>query len=252
MLVLVASAWAGQGVPAPESDEGTLTAGEFRNNAYTTEKGTVCLHAFLRSQFGITDDLDIKVPLLGWIEGPRGSVELALVQEPGFAFSLEPEFAFGWGLKNRLAGGNARMTIGAGPDRIDLSVGGFYHRSYLADVDPDTEGDQTEIDVNARIPVNLGFDLVTSPRTTFRLVVNTDALAIAHGALNDDSNTFSSLSTAGVNWNHAYGDEFRLSLGVAVVAAGALGGAARDLPNGTQLPPIGVLPLPTFELWWKL
>lgn len=227
---------------AMAADEVALTAGELRDNAFTVEKGEVTFHPLLRSHIGLTDRVDLKLPFLGEILGPRGSIELGLVRSDHFAFSVEPEVAFGWRFRTRTAGGTGRITFG-GPlsHRLNVNAGAFYIRLGQA-VENSTTGDVViTYSESVLVPVNVGFDLVVADRTTLRFLAATEALAVAGGDL---------FGSAGFNWNHAFGDDFRLSLGVVVTTTGLPDSLHLIGVEPLNLPP--VLPLPTFELWWKL
>ena len=51
--------------------------GEFRHSAHTLPAGTVALHPlFYPSTVGVTDRTDLKVPILGLLDGPEVALEL--------------------------------------------------------------------------------------------------------------------------------------------------------------------------------
>lgn len=226
--------WLGVSALAEDGDVSALTAGELRNNAYTLEKGSVTLHPLLRSHIGILPGLDAKIPFLGLLLGPRGSVEIAPVQSETLAVSIEPEFALGWGFRTRLFGANVRLTKGLGAHRLNLNAGGFYSRA----LDLET-GDFLE---TAQVPFNVGFDLVPRDNTAWRFVVSGETLAIASGTAS---------VIAGVNWNHAIDDTVRIALGGALLV-GNIPEEARTISDNIQLPSVIVLPVPTIELWMRL
>jgi hypothetical protein len=226
----------------PATDGTRLDSGEFRNTADTTEKGAFIFHPLLRSSYGISDHVDVKVPILGFLlGGPRGSFEAQLVDSDAVKVSIEPEVAASWNFRNYGATGNLRLTFMLGENRFNLSAGAGYGRTYIKDTDPTTDGDQTSDVTGLGLPVNVGFDLVSSDATTIRFVANTNVYTLTAGVF---------AATVGANWNHAFGDTFRLSLGV-VLLVGVIPGYYQALEDA-GLPPIPpVLPFPTFELWWR-
>lgn len=232
--------WAGG---AAFAQDPTIASGEFRNTADTTPKGEFVLHPLLRSHYGITDDLDVKLSIPGFIVGgPQVFVEYQIVGGDGVRLSVEPSANLSWNFKSFSAGGSVRTTVPVGTHRFNLSVGGTYGQTYLRDDDPDTAGDQPVTLVGAAIPLNVGFDLVPSDATTVRFVLNTEVLGMAGGVF---------AGSLGGNWNHAFGDRFRFSVG-AVVLYGIIPGYAELLADAglPAFPPL--VPSPTFELWWRL
>lgn len=221
---------------------GQLTAGEFRNNAYTTEAGTFAIHPLMKSHLGVTDRVDVKVPFIGEILGPRGSVEFGLVQTERIAVSIEPEFAFGWAFRQRLAGATARLTLAHANGRFNVNVGGFYQRTEAPALTTTTGDPADLVSEGVSVPVNVGYDLLASERTTLRFVGTTDAGALARGVTN---------ATTGFNWNQAVSERFRVAVGAGVLFGG-LPDIVDDLDGPLNLGEFDVLPFPTVELWWSL
>lgn len=215
-----------------------IDSGEFRNTAQTTPKGVFLFHPLLKSQFGLADHLDIKVPILGTLlGGPNVSVEYQFVDSDAVGLSIEPQLYLGWTLKNYNAGGTLHSTIAVGANRLNISAGAVYAQTYIKDTDLNTAGDQSVTTKGLTLPINVGFDIVVNDATTLRFVVNT-AVPLNGG--------FGAIGA--FNWNHAFGDNFRLSLGVAVLSAGFI--TVPDQIAG-KVPTWAVLPVPTFELWWR-
>lgn len=218
-----------------------IESGEFRNTAQTTPKGAFLFHPLLMSQYGITDRLDIKAPILGsLLQGPIVAVEFQLVQTDAVALSIEPAAHVGWNPKNFGAGGMVRATMAVGTNRLNLSLGANYAQTFIRDTDLNTAGDQSLTASGVHVPINVGFDIVISDMTTLRAVINTEVPlnGAAFGAI------------GAFNWNHAFGEHFRLQLGVAIIGGGIL-----DVPaavtDQVDMPTWIVLPAPTFELWWR-
>jgi hypothetical protein len=225
---------------AGESD--VLAAGEFRNNAYTMEKGEYAIHPFLKSHFGVADNVDVKVPLLGdLLLGPRGSVEIGLVQNDAFAVSIEPDAYFGWRGRDYGAGATGRATLGLGEHRLNLSAGVGYRHAFLVDVDPNTEGDQSETVDGYVLPVNVGFDLALSDRSAVRFVGSSDLNYIGSGEAG---------GIVGTNFNYASGP-IGFSVGFAVLYNGA--GADIDIPDESPIQAnTTIIPVPTAEIWFRI
>jgi hypothetical protein len=229
--------------PAADTAGSFLHAGEFRNNAYTTQRGDVVLHPLLKTHIGLAKGLDVKFPILGQIAGPRASVELGLVQGDAFALSIEPEAGASWSGGSFHGNAVARTTIGVGEHRFNLSAGGGYTHATITTIDADGNETTSSLDF-ALIPVNLGFDLVATDRTTVRFVANTDVGAILA--------TDVKAGLVGFNWNHAAGDKFRVSAGVAAYVGE---NPITDLLDSIGIeggPDLATLPLPTLELWWTI
>lgn len=230
-------------LPAAFAQDPALASGEFRNTADTTPKGEFVIHPLLRSSYGLTDKLDFKLSPLGFLAGgPQLFVEYQLVGGDGPHLSIEPSASASWNFRSFSAGGMVRSTFPVGPHRFNLSAGGTYGQTYVRDADLNTDGDQPQTTVGASVPLNVGFDLVPSDATTVRFVLNTEVLAMTSGVF---------AGSLGINWNHAFGDRFRLSLG-GVLLYGVVPGFYQALADAglPAVPPI--LPFPTFELWWRL
>lgn len=225
---------------AGESD--VLAAGEFRNNAYTMEKGESAIHPFLKSHFGVADNVDVKVPLLGdLLLGPRGSVEIGLVQNDAFALSIEPDAYLGWRGRDYGAGATGRATMGLGEHRLNLSAGFGYRHAFVADMDPDTEGDQSATVDGYVLPVNVGFDLALSDRSAVRFVGSSDLNYIGSGEAG---------GIVGTNFNYASGP-IGFSVGFAVLYNGA--GADIDIPDESPIQAnTTIIPVPTAEIWFRI
>lgn len=220
-----------------------LDSGEFRNTADTTPKGELILHPLLRSQIGIVEHFDLKASVLGFlVTGPQLAAEYQFLDTRSLKLSIEPEGNLRWGFRTYGAGASLRATIPAGVHRVNVSVGARYGQYYIFDADLDTVGTQTREYTALTLPINLGFDYVVDDSTAVRFVLNTSVETFPDGAY---SGTFA------VNWNHSLGENFRIAVGVVIVAGGTpdfytlmdnLG-----LPRGPF-----VLPLPTFEMWWRI
>ena len=235
--------WVSLGVSVSLAQDPGIASGEFRNTADTTPKGEFVIHPLLRSSYGVSDKLDIKLSPLGFLlGGPQVFVEYQLVGGDGVHVSIEPAANTTWNFRSYAVGGMVRSTVPVGANRFNLSAGGTYGQTYLRDSDLNTEGDQPLTTQGVTVPLNVGFDLVPSDRTTVRFVLNTEVLAMTQGVL---------VGTLGGNWNHAFGDRFRFSVG-AVLLFGAVPGWANAMESaGLPRLPL-IIPAPTFELWWRL
>jgi hypothetical protein len=208
----------------------SLTAGEFYNgsfglnNARTLEKGEMTYHPlFQRSAVGLSDNMDIRFGTLGFlVGGPQLGLEYAIVQNDSMALSLEPSMASNWAFDTVAISVAMHYTQNVGDNRFNVSV-----HSPLG------------------IPtMSLGYDLVVSERTIF-----TFGSHVGIGAIVNAAGIYAVPQFA---WNHAMGKNFRMALGVNLYMGGVggeLGQAFETL--GIDLPELAVVPLPTYQMWWK-
>lgn len=222
--------------PVAQASE-ALTSGEFRNTAHTLEQGRFALHPlFMVSTYGLTDAMDVKVGLLGLVAGPNGRLEVALIDGAEHALSIEPAASASWDLHTYSAGVTVNNTFMLGQNRLNLQAGTSFSQMDIMAAVPGGEPEPLRM---FQLPIGLGFDLVLSEQTIWRFTGNAELIGLA--------DTPAALFSA--SWNKALANRFRLALGV-----GAYYG---DNPlQGLPLGPLGeleraLLPLPTFELWWK-
>lgn len=214
-----------------------IHSGEFRNTAQTTEKGTFVLHPFLRSHYGISDNVDIKFSIPGQLFGPSAFVEVGLVDTPGFALSVEPYARVSWLMRPLALGGDVRTTLGLRQHRLNLSVG--TSRVLLPIVDA---GGDRDYAVSVSVPVGAGLDLPTSESSVFRFVLNADAYQLFGDT---------PVALVGANYSTRIGEDFTLQVGAAAfVGQSPFGDADLEEELGFAFP--AILPLPTFEIWWAL
>jgi hypothetical protein len=245
-LAASASAWASD----PDLvDVEPLTSGEFRNTAHTIEKGKFVLHPLLLpSGYGITDKLDVKTSIWGLLGGPNASVEYVLVDGSdgdGVALSIEPNVNADWSFASYGGGVTLNSTVPMGEaNRFNLRAGGSYANVAVFTVDG--QGNLVASNRSIRtvgVPLSLGYDLVTSDRTTWRFTGDLDVLTFA--------NTPVGLVSA--TWNHAIPRRFRIALGVgAYIGPNPVSDIAQELGIGFLSSKALVLPLPLIELWWAL
>lgn len=258
-------------IAAAEAKE--LHSGEFRNTADTTEPGEVVLHPlFMRSSAGLAKNLDLKFPgILGLAAGPMLGFEYAVVSNDSLALSVEPQGRIGWTFADYSAGGSARFTKRLGDHQLNVSAGATYTKypTLSAPTPPSTPGTSVPTTTTTGIPaptiptpsvelsrvsvpINVGFDIVASDYTRYRLAAQTDVADATNGF------PFSSFAA---NWNHGAKDgSFRVALGAAVlVGPNPIPTMLSSMPDElTSLLPdlltndLLILPAPTFEMWWKI
>lgn len=217
-----------------------LASSELPNTGHTLPKGAVAVHIFGNTGIGVTDAVELKTSLLGLIGGPNLGVEVALKEGKKGAFSLGANANSNWRFTSQSFGGNFIYTMG-GPleNRLNLGLGGGYTRGYVGGLD--ANGDAIEVDVaGPSTSLLIGYDIVPKPRTAWQLYAGVDPYNSVTGR------TFA--GTAGFTWNHSW-EVARLRLGAVVVPTGDAQAVLDAAGLGVNLPPI--LPLPTFDVWWR-
>lgn len=208
------------------AQDGTpLASGELEGTAQVLEEGQSQISLGTTYSRGVTEDLQLGTSIIGWLAGANVFGELQVLEQDSSALSVSGSVYYLW----RGAAGVSVVptyTLGAaGEDRVNLSAGVSYVSSG-----------------GIGVPVNVSYDLVTSPQTTFRFRGQTDLGAAVAGSPG---------FLVGANWNHGW-DHYRLALGLDVTRGGvdATTEEAAALVNldTSDLPPI--LPLPYIRMWW--
>jgi hypothetical protein len=219
-------------VAAPKID-----AAEFRNSAHTLNKGEILLHPlFMPSAYGLSDHMTLKASLLGsLLAGPQAvSLQVRTVDRPDLTVAFEPGLSATWDLSAVSIGVQGKVTRPDRRNRWNATAGLYYTRF-------DVEGVSGSA---LSLPISFGYDLVQSPDTVWRFGAQADPAGAALGA------------PAGAvvegNWNHAFTERFRLSLGAAAYVGDGEDLAATYNQLGIRTPDWAVLPVPTVELWWML
>lgn len=240
-----------KGAKAKREKEAKIAAGEFRNSARNLKKGTFLLHPLLMpSSYSVSDKVMVLAPILGQISGPQAAVRYSFLNQKKQDVAIEPWLASNWQFSSLTAGANLRYTMEVGKgNRLNLGAGAGFSTT-LSEVE-DVAGDGTDIDTDdlgdvdtsglTSTSIEVGYDLVQDDRTTWRFTGQTDPYQAAQGAAS---------ATVAANWNHSFGKDFRLSLGLAAYV-GTFPLADELAQLGIDLPDLLVLPLPTVELWWK-
>jgi len=239
-------------VALAESEKKPLTSGEFydvtngANTAHTLEKGEFAYHPlFKTSAVGITDEFDMKFATLGLIGGPALAFEYAFVQSDDMAVSLEPGFGSTWDFKNYSGGGSLRFTKGLGDNRLNVGVGGLFTKTTV--VIKSGSASQEVVLTGFDVPLDLGYDLVTSDATTFTFSTHVRPLTMA-----SDVEIAGLYAVPHFAWSQGIGKKFRTALGVNVL----IGGLSQEVVDvlaliGYDVGKTAVVPLPHFQMWWK-
>lgn len=217
-----------------------LASSELPNTAHTLPKGAGAIHIFGTSGVGVTDALELKASLLGLLGGPNLGAEYAFQEGKKGAMSVGVSANSNWRFTTQSFSGTFNYTMG-GPleNRLNLSAGGGYARGYLRALD--ANGDEYTYSVaGPSTLIAVGYDVVPKPRTAWQFAVSLDPYHSVQGR------TFSGVASA--TWNHSW-DVARVRLGAVIIPTGEVQQVLDDAGLGINLPP--VLPLPTFDVWWR-
>jgi len=214
--------------------------GEFRHSAHTLPAGTVALHPlFYPSTVGLTDRIDLKMPVLGLLDGPALGLEFAVVAAHERTASIEPwftthsdgsseDFESGWALDSVQAGVRWMDTRSLGEHRLNVGAG----LSHWAETE------------RFSAPLEAGVDLRVSARVMAHIGMGTDVLGFVSGRKN-----------GGMIVEFSRGsDRFRVSAGVAAMA-GTVDDAGRYFASvgpSTPVRLVRVRMVPQAALWWSL
>jgi hypothetical protein len=222
-----------------------MTMGDLPDSAFTNRAGTFVLHPIASSALSISDNVELKTSVLGLIGGPNLSAEIALVQTPDMAVSLEPGLSSSWGFGSYNAGINANFSTHiAGPHFFSAHAGAGYGYHGVMTI-TDTAGNEVTIPAGSTIsvPVSVNFDIQSDPYTIWDFYAVSDAVTLATAPVKTGS--------IGFNWYHSFGG-FRLGLGVDLVVGTIPAEVANALKAaGVTPPPLAVFPLPDVTLGWK-
>ena len=229
-------------------------AGGWTGTAYTTPKGELALHPFVRSSFGLLRNVDIKAPLLGQIVMPQLGMEIAIVQNARVALSIEGQGQMPWGLGwvdlDVIPHASAHLTNGV---RVDLSVGfsGLTRDRTL--FGNETRPGITVLESGLRtIRPEVSFDFRIADPTWLVVTGRSDVKAWS------DSDT--PQGAVGVYLAHGKGN-IGLSVGANLALVG-LGGIQQQIANAEaaideriglpDVPDSVLLPLPHFQMWFRI
>ena len=212
--------------------EGALAPGELYGhrsgwigNAYTMPKGQYSISALSRSAVGITERIDVKVPLLGAVIGPKISSELGLIQGERFAASIEPlVWFYTWGGALQEVSATGRASAAVGPGLLNSGLTCAYVNSLLQ-----------EPTIDLRLEVN--YELILSDH--HRLIVAGRTNLAEGGA-----------SSAGLYFATG-AQNIGMSLGVNVGYLDLSGpqSTLSAVGLGDRIPTGQLLPLPHLQLW---
>ena len=195
-------------------------------NAYTMPKGQYSVGLLSRSAIGVTDRIDVKVPVIGAIIGPKFSTEIGLVQRDRFALSVEPLVWFWtWGTFQE-ASATVRASVAAGPGLLNAGLSHAVVSPLLQDATMTT-----------RAEVN--YELFLSDRNRLILAGRTSFTEAGPGS-----------SSGGIYFATA-AESIGLSIG-AHVGRWDFSGPKSTLDVvglGGSIPDSQLLPLPHFQLW---
>lgn len=157
LLVLSGSAQA-EGL-APGELYGHRTG--WMGNAYTMPKGNYSVSALSRSAVGVGQRVDVKIPILGTVLGPKISSEVALIQHERVAVSLEPLVWFWtWGGALQEVSMTGRISAAVGPGLLNTGLTYAQVRSLLQE-----ETTDLRLEVNYELVLSDHHRLIVAGRT---------------------------------------------------------------------------------------
>lgn len=212
----------------------TLASGElfghragWAGNAYTMPRGSYTVSPLSRSAVGVSERVDVKVPLVGTVLGPKVSTEIGLVSREGLAISVEPLVWFWtWGSLQEV-GATGRATAKAGPGYLTGAL-------TYAQVSPLLREEQStdlRVEANYELMLSDKSRLIVSGRTNLASTGLIDTV----GGLYFASASESVGMSVGVNVGYVDLSEAQRVTGIF--------GLGDGIPGGT------VLPMPHLQLW---
>jgi hypothetical protein len=284
---------------------------ELPESAYTVGEGKMQIHAdYYQSSIGITDYLDIRTRILPSYFGPNLAAKIAAIQKEDWGLSFEPGFWMEWpmaklgspsysvGVMNRYSRtfGKHRFNFGVGLryDVLKVTIRPIDSQGRPFDADNDQEfvkdkgievsyeysltmlraplhfhQEATKTDggwtfKGMRMPIVLGYEVHTKKAgEVFNLVTRIRPLAMAAGG--------SWYAEIHPSYNRAFGDTFRLSVGLNILAPGMPPAIADDelqaevdakkeaneqdfytFMNNIPMAGAPVFVIPTVALWWRI
>jgi hypothetical protein len=222
-----------------------LHAGElnkgFYTNAYQMRAGELTLHPGIwDSQWGITDKVELRSSILGFIPGPNLGLKVGVLQSKEMALAVEVDGSADWKFKSPGGGGGLVWSYG-GPtgDRVNVGVGASYGKYVfkLTDETGNIQVKQTIVQIET--PITVGYDLALNDQQVFQFIGVADALGLSKGE---------GSAAASFQWNRGW-EAFRLGLGLGLYYR-------QDLSVYTELsdkvPDWPVYPYPSASLWWRI
>jgi hypothetical protein len=248
-VVGLAFALAASAKPSEEN----LTSGElyghlggWTGNAYTVPKGDVMFHPLLRSGIGLSDTVDLKLPILGMLLGPSLSSEIGIRPGDKLAVSFEPRFNSAWNFGWQEYGLLGKVTFGAAQKtHFTLGVHTVYRNGYR---DTNLDGTIGPNDVGNTMTVvrpeaSLEFRLTDVSR--FILLGRTNVVQLSKGKV---VGAFGALYALG---NGPIGLSAGMNFGfLDVQGVNALWVQAFDQPLFGK--DYVILPGPHFQLWFRI
>ena len=194
-------------------------------NAYTMPKGHYSVSALSRSAVGLGQRVDVKMPILGTVLGPKISTEVALLQHERFAASVEPLVWFWtWGGSLQEVSVTGRISTAVGPGLLNTGLT-YAQVSSL----------RQEVSTDLRLEVN--YELILSDH--HRLIVA------------GRTNLAAQQSYSGGIYFAAGADHIGLSLGanVGYLDLSSAKSSLELVGLGDSIPEGQLLPLPHLQLW---
>lgn len=229
-------------------------AGGWTGTAYTTPRGELALHPFVRSSFGLLRNVDIKAPLLGQIVMPQLGMEVALVQNEHLAISVEGQGQMPWGRSwvdlDLIPHTSVHLSHGV---RLDLSVA---FSGLTRDRTVFETADQPGVTIHESglrtVRPEVAFDFRLADPTWLVVTGRSDVMAW--------SETETPQGTVGAYIAHGKGN-IGLSAGMNLSLVG-LGGVQEQLALAEEaidervslpeVPDSILLPMPHFQLWFRI
>ena len=246
---LPGAAFAQTGPVGPADQYTPLQSGELFHTAHVLPDGGRQIRLSTLSHWGLTDQVQLDVGILGSLGRPQAGVEVMVLDGDGFDLSVAGWGETDWGFDNRAARMDVTGTFAVGDyDRFNVGLG---YRQGKVEVEARTgdlpswfyEG-KTVPATRRNLPLRLSFDKVKSDRRVLRWALNVDPGPMTTGGVLE--------ADGGVLWNYGW-KVFRIGLGGGLRYAPSFGDQFNVLVKTLGGDPIAfpnVLPKVELDLWW--
>ncbi len=249
LLVSTPAAHAQSGPVGPAEEYAPLQSGELFGTAHVLQDGGRQIRLSTLSHWGLTDNLQLDVGILGSLVRPQAGVEYLVMDGDRVDLSLAGWGETSWNGSSRtgrirvqssiLMGEYNRLNVGLGiqqskieVEKGTLATAGFFYKG------------PTELLRFRQFPLTLSFDKVKSDRQVLRFAGTFDAGPVTLGR-NPEGD-------AGVLWNYGW-KRFRIGLGGGLRYAPTFGDQANAALEVFGQDPVNVpdvLPKLDLNLWW--
>ena len=246
---LPGAAFAQTGPVGPADQYTPLQSGELFHTAHVLPDGGRQIRLSTLSHWGLTDQVQLDVGILGSLGRPQAGVEVMVLDGDGFDLSAAVWGETSWSFDSRTGRVDLMGTFAVGDyDRFNVGLGFEQSQVEVEKQSGDPVGlfyeGKTVLAARRHLPLRLSFDKVKSDRRVLRWALNLDPGPMTTGGVLE--------ADGGVLWNYGW-KVFRIGLGGGLryapsfgdelnAALASVGSDPVDFPN--------VLPKLDLNLWW--